>query len=67
MDEKRHECDKDNFDLVSSVKKQLSNVNMSALPSLLMLSGMWWTVCSLTHELVNICSSMEVKEDVFKP
>lgn len=28
---------------------------------------MWWTVCSLTQELVNICSSTEVKEEVLKP
>lgn len=28
---------------------------------------MWWTVCSLTQELVNICSSTEDKDDVLKP
>lgn len=44
-----------------------TNTKISILPSLLILSGMWWTVCSLTQELVNICSSMEVKEEVLKP
>lgn len=28
---------------------------------------MWWTVCSFTQELVNICSSMEVREKLLKP
>lgn len=28
---------------------------------------MWWTVCSLTQELVNICNSIDVKDEVFKP
>lgn len=40
---------------------------VSLSPSLFILSGMWWTVCSLTQELVNICSSTEDKEEVLKP
>lgn len=36
-------------------------------PSLLMVSGMLWTVCSLTHEFVSICSSTDVSEKLLKP
>ena len=36
-------------------------------PSLLMVSGMLWTVWSLTHELVSICSSTDVREKLLKP
>lgn len=34
---------------------------------MLMVSGMLWTVCSLTHELVSICSSTDVREKLLKP
>lgn len=37
------------------------------IPSLLMLSGMRWIFCSLTQELVNICSSTDVSEAVLTP
>lgn len=37
------------------------------LPSLPMLSGMRWIFCSLTQELVNICSSTDVSEAVLTP
>lgn len=36
-------------------------------PSLLMVSGMLWTVWSLTHEFVSICSSTDVSEKLLKP
>ena len=32
-----------------------------------MVSGMLWTVCSLTHEFVSICSSTDVSEKLLKP
>lgn len=37
------------------------------LPSLLTVRGNWWTVWSLTHELVSIWSSMDVRLKVLKP
>lgn len=36
-------------------------------PSLLMVRGMLWTVWSLTHEFVSICSSTDVSEKLLKP
>lgn len=34
---------------------------------MLMVSGMLWTVCSLTHEFVSICNSTDVSEKLLKP
>lgn len=48
-------------------KIMLDKIKTVTLPSLLILSGMWWTVCSFIQELVNICSSMDVRETVLKP
>ena len=67
-----HLCTKDQTTLYKYMWQEHSKCALKCntkwiLPSLFIVIGIVWTVCSFTHELVSICSSREVREKLLKP